>query len=270
MWRRLIHLKHPRTSAGLHGITSQKISPFHSHGCERLKSSIITDHFFSPPQAFGVGAFEEDDEDIYGREDMSQYDFSLDTETTTSKQKHQITAAAFTNYAGSTLIGFVLGTNAMIRKKHFPPPVLPQGFQPIHISRKSRFEPIPSEKASLRKEKQSLKSRKKGLDRHNLTATDRALILSESTPQSTVQEDNISSPAHEENERLPTKELKIKEELEISVNEGRSQFRPFAGHPEKQKRYEQYLTLSKVGQKGTVHLHMKLNKKSDSFDKKIT
>ena len=28
-------------------------------------------------QAFGVGAFEADDDDIYEREDMSRYDFSL-------------------------------------------------------------------------------------------------------------------------------------------------------------------------------------------------
>lgn len=28
-------------------------------------------------QAFGVGALEEDDEDIYATEDMSHYDFSL-------------------------------------------------------------------------------------------------------------------------------------------------------------------------------------------------
>lgn len=199
---------------------------------------------------------------------MSQYDFSLDTETTTSKQKQQITAAAFANYAGNTLIGFVLGTNAMTQKKHFPPPVLPQGFQPIHVSRKSRFEPTPSEKASLSKEKQLLKSRKKGLERHNLTATDRGLILGESAPQVTVHKGNIRSPTHEENKRLPTEEMKIKEKLEISVKEGCSQFRPFVAYPEKQKRYEQYLTLRKVGQKGTVDLHIKLNKKLDRFDKK--
>ena len=28
-------------------------------------------------QAFGVGAFEEDDDDVYSRDDMSNYDFSL-------------------------------------------------------------------------------------------------------------------------------------------------------------------------------------------------
>ena len=28
-------------------------------------------------QAFGVGAYEEDDDDIYQRDDMSRYDFAL-------------------------------------------------------------------------------------------------------------------------------------------------------------------------------------------------
>jgi hypothetical protein len=188
---------------------------------------------------------------------MSQYDFSLDTETTTSKQKHQATVSSFTNYAGNILIGFVLGKIAVTRKKHFPPPVLPQGFKPIHVPRKSRFEPAPTEKASLGNEKESLKSGRKGVEHHNLTATDRALLLSESTPPLTVQKYNLSSTTHEDNGRLLTEDLKIKETLEISIKEGYSQFRPFVGCPEKQKRYEQYLTLSKAGQKGTVDIQYK-------------
>ena len=31
-------------------------------------------------QAFGIGAYEEEDEDIYGKDDMSNYDFSLTAE----------------------------------------------------------------------------------------------------------------------------------------------------------------------------------------------
>ena len=31
-------------------------------------------------KAFGVGAFEEEDENIYGAEDMSEYDFALSSE----------------------------------------------------------------------------------------------------------------------------------------------------------------------------------------------
>lgn len=39
------------------------------------------DHFIQQlsitGQAFGVGAFEEDDDDIYARDDMTNYDFKL-------------------------------------------------------------------------------------------------------------------------------------------------------------------------------------------------
>ena len=31
-------------------------------------------------QAFGVGAYEEEDDDIYQRDDMSRYDFSLEND----------------------------------------------------------------------------------------------------------------------------------------------------------------------------------------------
>lgn len=199
-------------------------------------------------QAFGVGAFEDDDEDIYSQEDKLQYDFTLDSEPTTSKQKQKVTTVASADYSEGSLIGFILGTTVMTRKKHFPPPVLPHEFQPIHVSRKSRFEPSPTERPSLNND-ESLKTKRKGLQRHNLTATDRAQILSEPAQKSTAQKDNITSPTQQGN-KLPAED-KI-QMLEVSAEEGCSQFRPFVAYPEKQKRYEQYLTLSKVGQKGTV------------------
>lgn len=40
-------------------------------------------------QAFGVGAFEEDDEDIYATEDMSNYDFGEEKEAKDKKQGRQ-------------------------------------------------------------------------------------------------------------------------------------------------------------------------------------
>jgi hypothetical protein len=192
---------------------------------------------------------------------MSQYDFTLESEPTTSKQRQPTTTDALVNYyAGGTLIGFVLGTNATAQKKYFPPPVLPGGFKPVHVARKSRFESAPTEKLSFSKEEQSQTSRKKGLQRHNLTATDRAQILNETTPKSAVQKDNVRSSTQEKCERIPATELKTTENFDAS-KKGYSHFRPFVAHPEKQKRYEQYLTLCKVGQKGRVLLHLQVNHK---------
>ena len=38
-------------------------------------------------QAFGVGAYEEDDDDIYQRDDMSRYDFALGIVSNVSNKK---------------------------------------------------------------------------------------------------------------------------------------------------------------------------------------
>ena len=54
--------------------------------CKKL--FLILKIFFSF-QAFGVGAFEEEDADIYSREDMSQYDFSMSDEVETKKKKKE-------------------------------------------------------------------------------------------------------------------------------------------------------------------------------------
>ncbi|XP_063976054.1 G patch domain-containing protein 1 homolog [Diachasmimorpha longicaudata] len=120
-------------------------------------------------QAFGVGAFEADDEDIYARDDMSRYDFTLGPET----QKKAIRPSESSTPKNS-LEGFVPATNALQRKKHFPSPDLPKDFKPVHRVRKSRFspadEPLPRESV-----------RRKGLGRHDMTANDRSVILGESS-----------------------------------------------------------------------------------------
>lgn len=40
-------------------------------------------------QAFGVGAFEREDQDIYAADDMSQYDFALDTPQMLAEKRQQ-------------------------------------------------------------------------------------------------------------------------------------------------------------------------------------
>ncbi|XP_015110059.1 G patch domain-containing protein 1 [Diachasma alloeum] len=119
-------------------------------------------------QAFGVGAFEADDEDIYARDDMSRYDFTLGPEA----QKKAPRSSA-SSHPKSSLEGFVPAQKTLQRKKHFPPPELPKDFKPLHRVRKSRFspadEPLPRESAQ-----------RKGLGRHDMNANDRSVILGES------------------------------------------------------------------------------------------
>lgn len=113
-------------------------------------------------QAFGVGAFEADDEDIYEREDMSRYDFALDPE---HKKKTRWTQDAPSSSQNDCLDGFVCAKEKLAKKKIFKSPELPNNFVPVHAVRKSRFYPpiaVPVEN---------------GKRREPLNAIDRARIL---------------------------------------------------------------------------------------------
>ncbi|GJQ70869.1 hypothetical protein Trydic_g788 [Trypoxylus dichotomus] len=92
-------------------------------------------------QAFGVGAFENDDEDIYARDDMSQYDFEL-----TSEKKSLIPISK----SDTIFDSFLLSKIPLLPMQTFPPPVIPHSFSGKHKVKKSRFEPIPEEKVERR------------------------------------------------------------------------------------------------------------------------
>lgn len=93
-------------------------------------------------QAFGVGAFEEEDEDIYSKDNMSKYDFELTAEATTTKNT--------TKDQESTVFElFKLAKDKLSLGEHFPPPVLPHSFSGKHNVKKSRFEPLPEEKTAV-------------------------------------------------------------------------------------------------------------------------
>ncbi|XP_076385513.1 G patch domain-containing protein 1 [Megachile rotundata] len=119
-------------------------------------------------QAFGVGAFEADDEDIYEREDMSRYDFALGPER---KTKTRWSAEnSLRNLNDNCLEGFALATAKLQHKKIYPPPDLPKDFVPVHAVRKSRFYP-PTDNIPRAMENGK---------RKELTAADRARILEDS------------------------------------------------------------------------------------------
>lgn len=119
-------------------------------------------------QAFGVGAFEADDDDIYEREDMSRYDFSLAPER---KSKTRWSDDNSKNLSSNCLEGFILAKDKLKLKTIFQPPVLPKDFVPVHIIRKSRFYP-PIENVH-----HAIENGK----RKDLTAADRARILEDTS-----------------------------------------------------------------------------------------
>ncbi|XP_067012544.2 G patch domain-containing protein 1 homolog [Anabrus simplex] len=180
-------------------------------------------------QAFGVGALEDEDEDIYAREDMTQYDFSLEEPSSSHKQRPTSQFSQDKTF-GDVLEGFVHRCTISSNKRHFPPPELPPGFQPFHDVHQNRFEPD---------------TRKKIVKQQVLTAEHRTAILSEQFAAPTPQGSNKAKEKHP----LTDEALKITENLLPVMSEETGRFKPFTSDPAKQKRYEQYTALVRIGQK---------------------
>lgn len=129
-------------------------------------------------QAFGVGAFEEDDDDIYGRDDMTKYDFRLDT------QKESGPSKSARNVERGYICGFTEAkqTPSRITTKNVFRISLPYGHEPRNwLKRKSRFGPetIASTSAAVVKGPAD-----KVIGRHDLTPDQRGQILGDKKKES--------------------------------------------------------------------------------------
>ncbi|KAL1517221.1 hypothetical protein ABEB36_001014 [Hypothenemus hampei] len=92
-------------------------------------------------QAFGVGAFEEDDDDIYMKEDMSNYDFELAGEKEAIQTKKDETKLVLGLFERSK------GTPLLKQGKQYSLPTIPHSFTGKHKVKRSRFEPVIEELA---------------------------------------------------------------------------------------------------------------------------
>ncbi|KPJ00790.1 G patch domain-containing protein 1-like [Papilio xuthus] len=184
-------------------------------------------------QAFGVGAFEADDDDIYATEDMSHYDFTLGGPAKDKPKK----ANAKTN---NVLSGFVKSSVPLPSVPSYPAPALPRDYTPAPAgSRRSRFEPI------------TQAPRDQGLGRHELTAEARGALLGETpVPKTTVpetkpvQSDPTAKIVGRNVNFVSTTEKKTELDfipIKDSGKEIQKVFKPFVGDPSKQARYEKYL-----------------------------
>lgn len=237
-------------------------------------------------QAFGVGAFENEDEDIYSRDDMSQYDFELGGAKPKKKNSNMLALPC-----SDVLDGFVRGKQNEPVFKRYPPPVIPKDFVPIHRSLHSRFDVKPMTQAEL-----------SGLGRHDLNANQRAAILNEvlSMPPETAQapappetvsapltpaevvaqaliqiKKNIAAQQEKSGQIVQDEEQKVKLEKTTAVSlvidpdrEAKvaklksfveslrtiSSFQPFARDLDKQYRFEAFCILSKSNRLAEFHL----------------
>lgn len=123
-------------------------------------------------QAFGVGALEEEDEDIYARDDLTQYDSLLDgkrpKKIETMKAIEPADTGSMEKFSESKI-------NKKNLKKIFTME-LPENFKPRNwLQRKTRFEPLNEDIADKLSNVDA--HIKLGLGRHDLTSDDRKNIL---------------------------------------------------------------------------------------------
>ena len=95
--------------------------------------NINKNKFYMKGEAFGVGAFEDEDEDIYTKEDLSQYDFYLSNKTTENNKTHQTIEKN-----DGILKGFII-QKISYKKINYPLPNLPKNFKGSFKNRKGKI-----------------------------------------------------------------------------------------------------------------------------------
>ncbi|KAM8945992.1 G patch domain-containing protein 1 [Pelodytes ibericus] len=146
-------------------------------------------------QAFGVGALEDDDDDIYGTESMSKYDTVLQEEsgdglfgwTAPKEYKSKKGLHRELQYIGKILDGFCIAADSTPAKKIYQPPDLPRDYRPVH-----HFRPVltpntlssPALQAMLdSSQKPSSQTTEMPQSRHQLNSSQRREILGETPLQ---------------------------------------------------------------------------------------
>lgn len=141
-------------------------------------------------QAFGVGAFENDDDDIYAKEDMSNYDFELVKEKERPKK-------VLNNSIDKIFDTFIKTKVNTLKREIYPPPVIPKSFTGKHKVKKSRFEPL-----------QTLNAEE--IDSRKIDSTQRAILLGEETNINFTPSKNINSKQNPVTDSL--KQVKIEKD----------------------------------------------------------
>ncbi|NXX43173.1 GPTC1 protein, partial [Tricholaema leucomelas] len=153
-------------------------------------------------QAFGVGALEEEDDDIYATETLSKYDTVLKDEepgdglygwTAPKQYKSKKRSEREVKYIGKILDGFSLALKSSTPSKTYPPPDLPRNYRPVHY-----FRPVVAAESQSHRLQRALEESTGRLEsdvaqqsRHTLNASQRRERLGEAAlkgPASSVLE----------------------------------------------------------------------------------
>uniref|UniRef100_A0A3Q1IT03 G-patch domain-containing protein n=1 Tax=Anabas testudineus TaxID=64144 RepID=A0A3Q1IT03_ANATE len=230
-------------------------------------------------QAFGVGALEDDDEDVYHRDSMSRYDTVLGEEEPgdglygwTAPQ--QYTKKRDATYLGKILEGFTLAQKPDEEKTVFSPPSLPKDYRPVHhfhpsvdVKRLSGISPALAE--ALRTSRGHMVKEEPQQGRHQLDSGQRRALLGEDTlqgPSSVMEllrpEDrerllSLPGPSAGELPQSSATSPSLQQQQEAltawrGVQTSTQTFRPFEKNPSKQARYELYLSRLRQGHKDAL------------------
>ncbi|XP_066254509.1 G patch domain-containing protein 1 homolog [Euwallacea similis] len=136
----LVRPKDNTFGLGYTGLDKTRFSLFPNEDKPQFKVTDRNNKKFSiSGQAFGVGAFEDDDDDIYMKDDMKKYDFELASEKDVAKisvDKSKLHLGMFERSK----------ENPVLRNQtKFLLPTIPHSFTGKHKVRRSRFEPLPEE-----------------------------------------------------------------------------------------------------------------------------
>ncbi|KAM6153763.1 G patch domain-containing protein 1 [Erethizon dorsatum] len=181
-------------------------------------------------QAFGVGALEEEDDDIYATETLSRYDTVLKDEepgdglygwTAPRQYRSQKESEKDLRYIGKILDGFSLASKPLSSKKIYPPPELPRDYRPVHYfrpvvaatSENSRLLQVLSESAGKAAHDPATPSR------HQLNASKRGELLGEMPVQGSATS-VLEFLSQKDRERI--KEMKQATDLKAAQLQARS------------------------------------------------
>uniref|UniRef100_A0A8C1A0M7 G patch domain containing 1 n=1 Tax=Cyprinus carpio carpio TaxID=630221 RepID=A0A8C1A0M7_CYPCA len=238
-------------------------------------------------QAFGVGAMENEDADIYHKDSMSNYDTVLGGEEPgdglygwTAPQQYirkKNDSKRDVVYLGRILDGFTLASQVTEIKTVYPPPDLPRDYRPVHYFRPvvdlSTVSPIVAQALQASRGHLSQDAPQQG--RHSLDSSQRRDMLGE-TP---LQGNDV--PAHvlrlfktHWNDRfviaikfrfslhdyrtavVASAKAAASSETQMALNawsgptaDASKTFKPFQKNPQKQARYDLYINKLKKGDK---------------------
>ncbi|OQR68258.1 G patch domain-containing protein 1-like [Tropilaelaps mercedesae] len=250
-------------------------------------------------QAFGVGAFEDDDEDIYGREDMTQYEFeevdhkAQDKRGALRRNEYAMLESKQSQAKGRAVEGFVAVEEAEMpsdKLSHVSGPrvEIPSGWTPRAA--------MLAVAAQLEKAETSIRTRKPTKD---MSLDDKVALISDKAEGSVFNlispEDKVRIEAakkairgrnnetqmktvSESKKLVPPPSLQNEEEFESGDREGLSKdledesvedrplstveiesLKPFASNPAKQERFDRFVRFAELGHKEMLQSIQPLN-----------